>query len=144
MAPNWKPNRVTASVYLFLCAAGMLAAGIMSIAGDKVSALRISLLGVALLFCGGFCILALRNLKDDRLAHWWLRFTSGRFHSILIVISAILFLAGWITIWTPLERFGSAYYYVLGILPFIICGSANDFCNPENAFRNNESHSQLP
>lgn len=123
----WKPNRPAVSIFLFLCAAGMLIAGIVSLAGGKVSVLRIGLLGIALLFCGGVCVLALRNLKDTRLADWWSRSINGRAHSALIAISASLFLAGWMTIWTPLERFGSAYYYVLGVFPFIVwlvCASA--------------------
>jgi hypothetical protein len=127
MAPIWKPNRLAVSIFLLLCPAGVLAAGIVSIAGGKVSILRIGLLGSALLMCGGFCVLALQNLKDDRLAHWWLRSISERVHNILIAISAIIFLAGWITTWTPLERFGSAYYYILGVFPFIVwltCASA--------------------
>jgi hypothetical protein len=127
MAPIWKPKRVTASIFLFLCAAGILAAGIVSIAGGKISVLRIGLLGGALLLCGGFCVVAFRNLKDARLANWWFRSINERVHSILIAISAIIFLAGWITTWTPLESFGSLYYYILGVFPFVVwltCTSA--------------------
>jgi len=120
MAPLWKPHQVTVSIFFFACAAGMFAAGLASLVGNKISALRLGLLGLALLIAGGFCLLALWNLKTTRLADWQQRSLNQRRLGILAVASALSFLGGWVITWTPLERFGKAYYYVLGIYPFII------------------------
>jgi len=120
MAQNWKPTRVTASIYVFTCAVGMFAAGMASLAGSKASALRLGLLGLATVSSLGLCLLALWNLKSNRIADWWLRSTSGKNRNALITFTALIFVASWIVTWTPLERFGSAYYYVQGIYPFIV------------------------
>jgi hypothetical protein len=99
----------------------------VSIAGGKISTLRLGLLVVALSLGAALCLLALWDLKSSRLADWWLRSTGGRRQIALTVISALVFLVSWVTVWTPLERFGSAYYYVQGVSPFIVwltCASA--------------------
>lgn len=120
MAQSWKPNRNTASIFLLACAAGMLAAGIFSIFSGKVSTLRLGLLGLSVVFGLGLCLLAFWNVRSLRLADWWLRSTQGRKLSALTIATVLIFIAGWVVTWMPLERFGSAYYYVQGIYPFIV------------------------
>jgi hypothetical protein len=127
-AAVWKPTRGAVSIFLLLCAAGLLAAaGVAGLPGGKTSVTRLALLGLAGLLAVGLFILAHQNWRKPRLALWWADHVNAHGLNLLIGFAAAGALAGWLTIWTPLENFGRAYYYLLGSFPFIVwltCASA--------------------
>ena len=111
----WKPTRNTAAEALFLCAAGMLVAGLAGVAtGGKLSFLRLALLGGALLLSAGFAFLARQTQTNSRLVDWWNDHIQQKTLTFLLGATALIFLSGWVLLWTPLENFGKFYYYALG------------------------------
>ncbi len=117
----WKPTRNTAAEALFLCAAGMLVAGLAGVAtGGKLSFLRLALLGGALLLSAGFAFLARQTQTNSRLVDWWNDHIQQKTLTFLLGATALIFLSGWVLLWTPLENFGKFYYYALGAFPFLV------------------------
>jgi hypothetical protein len=127
MNSTWKPTRGVISAFLLFCAAGLLLAGLIGLLGSKTSLTRLALFGAAVTLAIGFCALAFQNWTTTRLSTWWNNRASGLFILLTTVATALVSLAGWLTVWTPLESFGKGYYYVLGVFPLIIwltCASA--------------------
>ena len=54
-------------------------------------------------------------------------FQTQNSNPFFLVVTSLLFLSGWVLVWTPLENFGKYYYYLQGAYPFIVwltCASA--------------------
>ena len=123
----WKPDHITVSIYFYSCATGLFIAGLISILGSRVSSIRIAILGFAILLSIGFYFLGRQSQKNTLLSILGNNQVREKIKPILPTITFILFLIGWIIIWTPLESFGGIYYYALGAYPFVIwmtCSSA--------------------
>ena len=117
---GWRPNKNAISVFLFMCAAGILVAGLAGMLGVKFSITRLALLSAAVLVSGGFCILGWQIRANTHLTSFWQRRANSQAQTGLIVATALLALAGWTMIWTPLESFGGLFYYIQGLYPWLV------------------------
>jgi len=116
---GWKPNKTSISVYLFLCSAGVVLAGFWGLVGNKFSSSRLALLVFALILGGTFSFLGWKIHSTPQITEAWHRHINEKTYLPLICAAGLLSLVSWATIWTPLESFGSLYYYMLGIYPFL-------------------------
>ncbi|HEY3369459.1 MAG TPA: hypothetical protein VGK10_01345 [Prolixibacteraceae bacterium] len=116
----WKPNYKITSLFFLFCAAGIFFVGLREFLGGKIGFTRVLTLGFSFLIGIVFCILAYQTYKKIGGAQWWRKHASKKLQLILLAISLLGFLIGWVLAWTPLESFGGAYYYFLRAYPFII------------------------
>ena len=117
---TWSPGKSAISRFLFLCAAGLLAAGFFNLIGGKISLSRLALFGAALLVSVGLGWLGRQTQKKEP-EPAWMRYLRGQKTQIgLIALTGLLFMLGWYVIWTPLDNFGKFYYYLQGAFAFIV------------------------
>ena len=118
--PVWKPDSISASIFLYLSAAGLFIAGLMSLTTGKPGLARLALLGIATLLSAGLCILGWQTHHKIGIANWWSQHFDEKIQTLLIAFFSINLVAGWWLIWTPPENFAGFYYYLLAASPFII------------------------
>jgi hypothetical protein len=124
---GWKPDHSTVSTFLYLCAAGLVLAGLISFTSGRASPIRIVILSFAIILSGGLCFIAWQIKNKIGLLIQWDSLLGKKVQIILIALNFILLIIGWIVIWTPLESFGGYYYYILNAYPFVVwltCSSA--------------------
>src|SRR5258706_341120 len=127
----WKPNRHVTAGFFLASAAGLSFTAILSIflGGPSESALLLGLsgerlallIGMLIIFTGltYFGIQILRG-KSFAFAPSGLGGKPSRSMGFILGATALVFLAAWLMTWTPAERFGEWYYYIVRIYPFIV------------------------
>lgn len=116
----WKPGIRTISLFLYFYGAGLIAAGLIGLFGERISITRILMLCISLLASSGFCFLAWKLQNDTGISVWWNKFDRKNLQNILIFSTLFLFFLSWSLVWTPLNAFGNLYYYIKAVFPFTI------------------------
>ncbi len=127
----WKPNRHIAASFFLISAAGLLATAILSIfLGEPsesalllgLSAGRLALLCGMLIIFTGLIYLGIQILRGKSFVFA----PSGpggkpsRSMGFILGATTLVFLSAWWMTWTPAERFGELYYYIVRAYPFIV------------------------
>lgn len=127
----WKPNRSVIAYFFFIAAAGLLFIIIINIVltGPSESAVllglsaeRLALLGgIFIIFCG-LTWLGVQTLKGKgfEFASPEASGLSSRRVDFLLGATLLVFISTWLMVWTPAERFGTLYYYIGRIYPFVV------------------------
>ncbi len=125
----WKPNRTLIAYFFFAGAVGLLFIIVQNIVtnGASESAVLLGLSTERLALLGGILIIAmgLGFVGAQTLHGKFLKLSkpdggpSIGIH-LLLVPTLLVFLAAWVTAWTPAERFGTSYYYLERLAPLII------------------------
>src|SRR5258706_2376282 len=127
----WKPNRHVTAGFFLASAAGLSftailsiflggpseSAGLLGLSGERLALL----IGMLIIFTGltYFGITILRG-KSFAFAPSGLGGKPSRSMGFILGATALVFLAAWLMTWTPAERFGEWYYYIVRIYPFIV------------------------
>ncbi len=131
MKSGWKPTPIILSTYFLTSAAGLMLAAIFSAwsgnTSEKalffgLSAQRLALLGATLIPLAGLAFLGFKTLRNQAFARSLLESAAqnSRPARWLTWLLALLFTAAWLIAWTPLERFGTLFFYFTRIQPLII------------------------
>ncbi|MGC1378852.1 MAG: hypothetical protein WA821_21650 [Anaerolineales bacterium] len=123
----WKPNRLVTAYFFLVSAAGLLLIILnVLMSGPSKSALvlglsaeRLALSGGMLVLCAGLTWLGAQTLRGKIF-----QFDAGakpsRRMDFMLGAALLTFLAAWLMTWIPAERFGTLYYYVGRVYPFIV------------------------
>jgi hypothetical protein len=126
----WKPNRTVTACFFLTGAAGLLLIILnLFMSGPSESALllglsaeRLALLGGILLLFTGLTYLGAQTLRGKTSG-----FTSpglggkpSRSMDFILGGTLLVFLSAWLMTWIPAERFGTLYYYIGHVYPFIV------------------------
>lgn len=120
----WKPNRPAVASFFFAGAAGLLLIIFLNIFFNEASESavllglsreRLALLGGMLIFSIMLSYLALQILRGKMAAP-----ASQRSINFMIGATLLIFLLAWLITWMPAERFGTFYYYLGRLYPFIV------------------------
>ena len=117
---TWKPSAIAYSRFFFLCAAGLLICGMINLAGQKISLARVGMFALALLLCAGLGWLGWQTQKLGGGSTWLRGYAKQKNHLYSLIVTALIFMASWFVVWTPLETFGKFYYYLLGAYPYVV------------------------
>lgn len=117
----WKPGRVFIASFFFASAAGLLliiGLNLLSNGASEsaiflgLSAERLLLVGASLLTCIVLLFIGLQTLRGWSLPPWVVRVVFG--------LSLPIFCVAWAITWIPAEKFGTFYYYLGRLYPFIV------------------------
>lgn len=126
----WKPNRPIIAYYFFTAAAGLLFIITLNIVLNGpsesavflgISAERLALLGGMFIICCGLTWSGIQTLKGKVLKFASPEsLVSSRRADFIFGAALLIFISTWLVVWTPAERFGTLYYYIGRIYPFVI------------------------
>jgi hypothetical protein len=127
----WKPNRPLVACFFFVSAAGLLLMIVLNILsnGASESAVLFGLSTERLVLLGGMFAIAmgLTYLAWQIAQGKPFKFLSSesekrpsRSVNFMLGATLLVFLLAWSIIWTPAERFGTFYYYLGRLYPFIV------------------------
>ena len=126
----WKPDRPVTACFFLTGAAGLLLIILnLFMSGPSESAIllglsteRLALLGGMLLLFSGLTWLGAQTLRGKTFG-----FTSpgpggkpSRSMDFILGGTLLVFLSAWLMTWIPTERFGTLYYYIGHVYPFIV------------------------
>ena len=127
----WKPARPVFAWFFIAAAAGLFLITIINIlvGGPSetgvllgLSAERLALFGTMLVVAAGLGYLGLQTLMGRMFGRL---FTGGetkprQIMDFALGAAIVVFLFSWVTVWTPSERFGTFYYYMGRLYPFLV------------------------
>lgn len=131
----WKPRRLVFATFFFVSAAGLLLIISLNLLYNGaseagiflgLSAERLLLIGGALVTCVGLLFVGLQTLRGRSFP--FLRSPWGV--GVVFGVALLVFCAAWAVTWIPAEKFGTFYYYLGRLYPFVIwltCFSGGGF-----------------